>query len=235
MTVRYYFAVSLLVLTVLAKTGQWAWLEHHQVIRKIDTQQKIVALTFDDGPNPRTTPEILKILRDKQVKATFFVLGENVEAYPALVRQAAADGHEIASHSYTHRYLTKITPEECEAEIEKASQVIAQQVAAPTLFRPPGGLYNDNVIEAAQKRNYSVILWSVDTLDWQRPSPGTIVRTVVDELSPGGIVLLHDGLYPMPTPKALGNLIDRLRAKGYGFATISELRQYEEVKETGCF
>lgn len=235
MSIRYYFAATIVALTMLAKVGQNFLIEEGHIVKRISTDQKVIALTFDDGPHPKTTNEILKILKEKNVKATFFVLGENVKMYPEILAKTKAEGHEIASHSYTHRHLTKVNAAECGQEMDDAEAIISQIAEKPHLFRPPGGLYNETVLKEAQNRNYTIVLWSIDTLDWQRPNIGSVVKAVMEQAKSGSIILMHDGLYPMPTPKALGIIIDKLRAKNYSFVTVGELLKYEEVKETGNF
>lgn len=103
------------------------------------------------------------------------------------------------------------------------------------MFRPPGGFYNHQVIETAHQKGYTVVLWSVDPRDWSCPPTAQVVETVVHNIKPGSIVLLHDGQYPLPTPQALGTIIDRLREQGYEFVTVSELLQYNEVRHTFRF
>lgn len=235
MSIRYYFAAGIIALTVLAKVGQGFFAEESHIVKRIPTDQKVIALTFDDGPHPKTTYEILKVLKEKNVKATFFVLGENVKTHPEVLARTKAEGHEIASHSYTHRHLKKLSQAECGKEMDNAESIIGEIAEKPVLFRPPGGLYNEDVLKEAQKRNYTVVLWSIDTLDWQRPSIDSVIKKVMEQAKSGSIVLMHDGLYPMPTPKALPIIIDRLRAKNYTFVTVGELLKYEEVKETGVF
>lgn len=233
MSVRYLFAVTVVALTVIAKISQGMLMEEAKIVRHIPTARKVIALTFDDGPNPKTTPEVLKVLREKNVKATFFILGENAKQYPELVAKAASEGHEIGSHSYTHRHLKDLSEEECAEELDKAEEIIGTVAPRPKLFRPPGGLYNDIVLREAKKRGYTTVLWSVDPEDWKRPSVQNVIKTVMDKAKSGGIILMHDGIYPLPTPKAVAIIIDRLRAEGYTIITVSELLSYEEVKETG--
>lgn len=235
MSIRYYFAAGIIGLTLLAKVGQSVLAEESHIVKRVSTDQKVIALTFDDGPHPKTTYEILKVLKEKDVKATFFALGENVKQHPEILAKAKAEGHEIASHSYTHRHLKKLNKAECGEEMDNAESIIGKIAGRPTLFRPPGGLYNEDVLKEAEKRNYTIVLWSIDTLDWQRPGVGSVVKKVMDQAKSGSIVLMHDGLYPMPTPRALEIIIDRLRAKNYSFVTVGELLKYEEVRETGVF
>lgn len=227
------FAIGVVTLAIAAKVGQGFFPEEAKIVRHIPTASQVVALTFDDGPNAKTTPELLRVLREKNVRATFFILGENAAEHPELVAQAAKEGHEIASHSYTHRHLKNLNREECAAELDKAEDILNKIGQRPRLFRPPGGLYNETVLEEAKKRGYTTILWSVDPNDWKRPSVDFVVRSVTEKAVSGGIVLLHDGLYPLPTPKAVAQIIDRLRAKGFSIVTVSELLKYQEVRETG--
>jgi polysaccharide deacetylase family sporulation protein PdaB len=204
-------------------------------VTHVPTSQKIIALTIDDGPNSKVTPEILNILKAKHVRATFFVLGENVEHYPKLLAQEVKDGHEIGIHTYSHPSLTKLGPQKIAEEMDKSEKAIAANAPKPTLFRPPGGFYNHQVIEAAHQKGYTVVLWSVDPKDWSCPPTSQVVERVLHDSKPGGIILLHDGQYPLPTPQALGTIIDRLREQGYEFVTVSELLQYNEVRHTFRF
>ena len=205
-------------------------IEQGKVIKKVPTTHKVVALTVDDGPHSKATPELLAVLREKQVKLTLFILGENAKSHPEILAQAVSDGHEIATHAYSHKFLSKIGNREVEQELDEAEKVITMVAPKPTLFRPPGGAYNDYVLAEAAKRGYTTILWSIDTGDWRRPSVKEVVDAVMKEVKPGSIVLMHDGQYPLPTPEAIGIIIDRLREKGYRIVTVSELLQYYEVR-----
>ncbi len=202
-----------------------------KVVKKIPTTHKVVALTVDDGPHYKTTPQILAVLREKRAKVTLFILGQNAEQHPEIIAQAVADGHEIGSHAYSHKLLNKMTSAEYNTELDKAEKIIVTVAPKPTIFRPPGGAYNDGVLEAARKRGYTPILWSVDPGDWRRPSVDQVVNSVMASIKPGSIVLLHDGQYPLPTPDAIGIIIDRLREEGYTLVTVSELLQYYEVRQ----
>lgn len=201
-------------------------LDNDQIIYKAQVPRKVIALTIDDGPHYKTTPEILAVLKEKQVKATFFVLGINAEQSPALLAQEVLDGHEIGSHAYSHLALPTLTKKSIEEEFNKTEKIILAQAPQPVLFRPPGGVLNSKVAEVAKQKGYKVILWSIDPHDWQRPSTEKVVDFVIKEAKPGSIVLLHDGQYPLPTPHAIGTIIDTLRKDGYEFVTVSELLQY---------
>lgn len=229
---HYFFAVAIVGLAVLAKLSQGVAFEEAKIVKQIPTTHKVVALTIDDGPHPVMTEELLKVLKEKKIKATFFILGKNAKLYPELLEKIKKDGHEIGSHAYTHQYLNKMLEKECTEELDQTEQVLDKTVGQVCLFRPPGGLYNDIVLAEAKKRGYTTILWSVDPQDWQRPSVEHVVSTVVKEVKPGSIVLLHDGQAHLPTPQAIAQIVDYFQQKGYTFVTVSELLQYEEVKET---
>jgi len=204
--------------------------ENNKAIKKVPTTHKVMALTLDDGPHNKTTPQILAVLREKKVKVTFFVLGEHAAAHPEIVAEEVADGHEVASHAYNHIFLSKLNKAEIGEELDNAEKAITVVAPKPVLFRPPGGAYNDNVLAEAQSRGYTTILWSVDPADWRQPSVSSVVENVMNHVKPGSIVLLHDGQYPLPTPEALGIMIDKLREQGYEIVTVSELLQYYEVR-----
>lgn len=179
---------------------------------------KIVALTFDDGPSTYTAG-FLKVLREKKVPATFFVLGQQVATYPDLARQIVGEGHEIASHSWKHDLYPSA------ADLHQTSATI-QSVTGfrPCSFRPPGGARNDAVIAGAAQSGMRTIIWDVDPFDWRLPGSSAIRSIVLSQTRPGSIVLSHDGGGPRgQTLEALPAIIDGLRARGYRFATVTEL------------
>lgn len=204
-----------------------------EVIYKVPTTHKVVALTFDDGPVNIATDEILAILKEKNVKATFFVVGEQVKKFPKLVMQEIAEGHEVGNHTYSHPALTKLSKNKIEEELDKTEKEILKVAPKPIFFRPPEGAYNNATFKIARNDGYSIILWSVDPYDWRYPSAGEIVNVVLKDVKPGSIILLHDGKYPSSTPEALWFIIDSLKSQGYEFVTISELLQFyeDEAKE----
>lgn len=227
---RWFFSISLLVVMTVVGAYHYAISPNVLAIRFVPTTHKVVALTFDDGPDPETTPRLLQTLKEKQAKATFFILGSNALKYPELVKQAANDGHEIGSHTYSHKYLNQMSPAEIETEMEQTNQLIRQLAHEPNVFRPPGGAWNDVIAIAALLRGQTTILWSVDAGDWRRPSIGRVVNRVLKNVKPGSIVLLHDGQPELPTPAMVAIIIDKLREQGYQFVTVSELLQYYEVR-----
>jgi peptidoglycan/xylan/chitin deacetylase (PgdA/CDA1 family) len=227
---QVFFAGLFGVMLSAAVLAQGILTDNNKVIKKVPTTHKVVALTIDDGPHYKTTPQMLAVLREKKVKLTLFILGENAADNPEILASAVADGHEIATHAYSHNSLAKMSKEQIGEELDKAEKVITVSAPKPVLFRPPGGAYNDNVLAEAQKRGYTTVLWSIDPGDWRRPSVAQVVDGVMKHVEPGSIVLLHDGQYPLPTPEAIGIIIDKLREQGYDIVTVSELLQYYEVR-----
>lgn len=198
------------------------------VIWKVPTSRKVVALTFDDGPAGKITPEILDILQEKKIKATFFVVGEQVKKFPDLVSREVAGGHEVGNHSYSHPTLVNLSESAIAEELIKTENEILKVAPKPIIFRPPGGLSNNKVLKIARNSEYSIILWTIDTVDWRVPAVGDIVDLVVKEVKPGSIILLHDGNFASSTPEALWFIIESLESQGYEFVTVTELLQYYE-------
>ena len=193
----------------------------------VHTEQKVVALTFDDGPDPAFTVPILDILKQKQVKATFFVIGQNARQNPSLLRRMIKEGHEIGNHSYTHNY----NHNKMVAEIMQTDEVVYTVTGMHTHFyRPPGGFVSKSLIEAIKNKGYIYTLWSIDSKDWRRPGVDRIVNNVLNNISPGAIVLFHDGGgFRSQTVEALGRVIDVLRTDGYRFVTLSELKDFDSA------
>lgn len=201
-----------------------------KVIKSVPTTHKVVALTIDDGPHPLTTPEILAVLREKNVTATFFALGRNIENRLDILAEVAAAGHEIGNHAYSHRFSHQTSQAEYMEEVKRTETLISKVAPKPILFRPPGGGYNDNLVMLLKNSGYTIVLWSIDPRDWTRPPVAQVVEHVVNNVKNGSIILLHDGQDRLPTPKAIGQIVDRLRAQGYEFVTVSQLLQYYEVQ-----
>jgi len=189
----------------------------------VNTDQKVLALTFDDGPHATLTPKLLDLLKARRVKATFYVVGRNVELYPEIAKRIVREGHEIANHTWSHPTLTKLSAAKVSQEFTKTDDAIFKATGVrSTNMRPPYGAINENVRQVAMKEfGYPTILWSVDPLDWKRPGSATVTRRLVDGASPGGILLAHD-IHP-GTIEAMPATIDQLLAQGYRFATVSEL------------
>ena len=193
--------------------------KHIRITERDITGKKLVALTFDDGPSSATTPSLLDTLKNRDVPATFFMLGYMARSNPEIVKRIKAEGHDIASHTMYHQNLIRITPAAVQADINEANAVF-QDILGRTLeyTRPPYGNINDAV---RNNVGTPMILWSVDTLDWKNQNTDSIISTTMSEVSDGAIILMHD-IYPT-TVNAVPVLIDELRKAGYEFVTISEL------------
>ncbi|MDA3128693.1 polysaccharide deacetylase family protein [Aliibacillus thermotolerans] len=190
--------------------------------------KKLVSLTFDDGPDRHYTPQILDILKEKGVKATFFVTGEQVKNHPDIMKRIVEEGHSIGNHTWSHPSLDETFTADVIQEVTSTQQMIEKTVGrASDLFRPPYGAITKSDAIVLHDIGYRVILWSVDTLDWSGKSKEEIIDIVERDISPGGIVLQHnfqstervlDG-----TVEALPTIIDHLRKKGYKFVTVQTL------------
>ena len=195
---------------------------------KLDPKHKAIALTFDDGPWPKTTTQILDILKKNNIKATFFWVGRYLQTYPELGKQVAAAGHAIGNHTWSHQYI-KYNEDGAAREIDRTSSLIEEVTGVKTsMFRPPGGILNNGLTAYAQKKNYAVIMWSADSLDW-RAATQSLMDNVMRQANSGGIVLMHDGGGNRSrTVQALPDIIARLRKEGYKFVTVPELLQMQE-------
>ena len=184
-----------------------------------------IALSFDDGPHPRLTPVILSILEEYGIKATFFMVGENVGYYTAAARAVTEAGHEIGNHTFSHRKFDRLGAEELRREILSCEEAIASVSDAPVRFiRPPEGQMSDTMRQVMEELDYRVILWDVDTRDWAHTPPETICRHILDTVQAGDIILMHDFIgYNSPTPEALRLVIPALLERGFRFVTVGEL------------
>jgi peptidoglycan/xylan/chitin deacetylase (PgdA/CDA1 family) len=186
-------------------------------------EKKEIALTFDDGPHPDGTLALLKILKEKKVTATFFVIGKMVQKYPELARAIARDGHTLGNHTFSHVTLTKIPEPYVEAEWRAAQNLIFQKTGVrPRFCRPPGGDYDAGVIHGASLNSLTVTLWTDDPGDFSNPGAAVIEKRTLDHISNGGIILLHDGV--KQTLQMLPQIIDYARKEGYTFVTLGKLR-----------
>lgn len=190
-----------------------------------ENEEKRIALTFDDGPHYKYTAEILDILDEYNIKATFFVVGQLAEKYPELILREISEGHEVASHTWSHAHLNMLSDKSLEDEIYATEELLYELAEyRPTLLRPPEGKYGDNLLRVAGKLDYEVILWTVDTRDWAHTPSETIVKTVLDNTESGSIILCHDFIGgESPTPAALREFIPKLIENGYEFVTVSDL------------
>ena len=188
------------------------------------TKSKKIALTFDDGPHPSQTERILDILDRYGVKATFFMIGINVENYPDAAREVVRRGHEIGNHTYHHSHLKNLGESQTSNEIEQCKNVLERVCEYRThLFRPPEGYLSSDVLQCAEQGEYDLILWSVDTRDWECRDASKISETVLSKIQAGDIVLMHDYVYKSKTPEALEIILPKLLALGYEPVTVGEL------------
>ncbi|HEX6509655.1 MAG TPA: polysaccharide deacetylase family protein [Chloroflexota bacterium] len=188
------------------------------------TQQRVVALTFDDGPSLYTRP-VLQILRIHRVHATFFVIGRQVARDPAAVRAVVAAGDEIGNHTYTHTDLEFLNEAADAAELTRTDAAVeAASGTIPLWFRPPYGAIDGRIARLAASVGLQPITWSVDPADWSLPGTSLIVSRVLLQVRPGGVILLHDGGgNRSETLAALPSIVEILQARGYHFLTLSEL------------
>jgi peptidoglycan/xylan/chitin deacetylase (PgdA/CDA1 family) len=194
---------------------------------RIESDRKVVALTFDDGPNPAATPLILDTLAEKGVRATFFVLGSHAERWPDLVRRISSEGHQLGNHGYFHRKLQFKSPFYVRRDIRLGIRAIKRAGApAPRFFRSPHGFRSPWTTPIASSYGERTVGWSLGVWDSDRPGVDEIVRRTLEGVTPGSIVLLHDGDGYNPdgdrtqTAAALPKIIDRLKDQGYEFATL---------------
>jgi peptidoglycan-N-acetylglucosamine deacetylase len=199
---------------------------------KLTQGQKVIALTFDDGPWPKTTEQVLDILRSNNIKGTFFVVGQNLKNYPELGRQIVAQGHVIANHTWHHWYHF-LNPQAAAFEIDRTEDLIYQVTGVKTnLFRPPGGMLHNGLAAYAKGQKYAVVMWSADSIDYKLPSVPKLINNVIKDSKPGGIVLMHDGGGNRSrTVQALPDIISNFKKQGYRFVTIPELLEMEDADQ----
>ncbi len=209
--------------------------------------EKLVCFTFDDGPHPSFTPRLLKLLREQDVKVTFFFIGRNVDICPDIARAALADGHELANHTYDHIRLTGVPPAVIERELTEGAASIERATGVwPIVFRTPGGGYSQEVLSVAQRLGMTMAQWSSNAMDatqanGENPSPDRIYRNVMSTMKPGSIILLHEP--SKGSLEALPRIIRDLRAQGYRFVTLKEMMErhgneittWEEARSRGDF
>lgn len=201
-------------------------------------EEKLVALTFDDGPYPPYTGQILDILKETHTPATFFLVGQNAKAHPGLVQRMAAEGHQIGNHTYHHVDLLKLDRKDIAQEVDSTNQVISELTGKPpAVLRPPHGFRDPVVLDIMKQRNLQVVEWSVMSRDWTNPGVEVIVERTVSKVKNGSIVLLHDGdgiesaAPRAQTVEAVRQLIPLLRSQGYRFVTVEEILHTTEEKK----
>ena len=198
-----------------------------EIIHQIPTQRKSIALTFDDGPDPVFTGQVLKVLRKHHASATFFLIGHHAEQYPKIAAQIVSDGNETGVHSYDHKALHHLPCSEVQNQVNKTYDIIYKATShKPVLFRPPFGFYNNSVLKAAGEKKMKMILWTpeADPKDYKNPGTSRIVKQLVRNAKPGMIILLHDsGRDRKQTVAAIDRVMTILEVKGYRFQTVSDI------------
>ena len=209
--------------------------ENVSVISSGTVHDKWIALTFDDGPYPPYTDRLLDVLKAKRVHATFFLVAEQAQQYPELVRRMTAEGHTVGLHAFRHRDFLKLTEEEKRKDLEQGKNLLRDITGKnPVYWRPPHGFRDFSVMETAAAQNLTVVNWSVIPRDWTGIDSQEIYRRVMDKADDGAIVLLHDGDSPgykasrQATVDAVAPLIDSLREKGYHLVSLEEYVQAEK-------
>lgn len=210
-----------------------------KAVHRVKTHKKIVALTFDDGPNPPFTEQILGVLKKHQVKATFFVVGERVIQYPETVKLIYQEGHEIGNHTWSHHVLVGKSPKFINNEIDKTDTLIRKLGYTDTIhFRSPKGMKFVTLSQVLARKHRPNILFDVVGWDWTRPGSAKIAKNVIKGAKSGSIILLHDGdgdhndkiTDRSQTVQATDIIIQRLKEKGFKFVTISELLKMGKIR-----
>lgn len=228
--VGLFFAILLLlnilfsILSICATSS----LENDQdvdIYHRNRNQYMKISLTFDDGPHPRQTKEILDLLDEYDIKATFFVVGVNAENYPSVLEDVIKRGHEIGNHTYSHPHISCMNAYTLKIELDRCESMIYGLTDYKTkLFRPPEGIVDNDVKSAVRNLDYKVILWDIDTRDWAHTPPETISENVITNVRSGDIILMHDYIGGnSPTLAAMKLFIPQLINLGYKFVVVSEL------------
>ncbi len=194
---------------------------------ELPSQRRVIALTFDDGPWPDTVP-ILDILRENEIRATFFMVGSHLQSFPEIARQVVKEGHVLGNHTWNHQYYP-VNDYIASQEIDNTAASLNQQTGVYTrLFRPPGGNLTNGLANYAARGNYAVVMWSINPEDTYGGSAASLADRVISQAHPGGIVLLHDGGgNRAQTVAALPTIIAGLRDRGYEFVTVPEILAME--------
>lgn len=202
----------------LTDTDRQAY-EAYQAEKQRQATERMVALTFDDGPNPKTTPMLLDILKKYNAKATFFILGQNIPGNEEIVKRMVAEGHEVANHSWSHPNFKTLSPEQIKQEVEQTQSTLEKITGRrPTMIRPPYGSMNQMVIDAM---NLPAMYWSVDSLDWKSRDPKAILEVVKANTRPGSIILMHD--IHQSTVDSMESVLQYLQTQGYSLDTLPHL------------
>lgn len=209
--------------------GEDRYIASQALLEHGDPSLREVAITIDDGPDPRYGPAIAAYLHNNHVPATFFMVGIRVAQYPSVAKMIAADGFEIGNHTYDHQRLPALKPHEIASELRLCAKHIKDVTGEQTtLMRPPGMQYNDKVLDVAKSLGYVTVSWTCGAQDYDTHSAEYVAQRVIDRTEPGSIILLHQD--QPSTVKALPEIVSTLRSQGYTFVTISQMLDHLHAK-----
>ncbi|MFL0195416.1 polysaccharide deacetylase family protein [Clostridium sp. WILCCON 0269] len=200
----------------------------NKIIKKAPTKGNVIALTFDDGPNPEYTPKLLDVLKKNDIKCTFFVLAENAQKYPDIIKRIESEGHYIGLHSLKHMNAIFSSPYQTRKNFSEALNIMDHLGIKIKFFRPPWGIFNPLTYYYANANNLKIILWSIHAMDWSRwVTEDYIKKKLINNIKSGDIILLHDGRgsknSPTKTIRALQTVLPVLKRKGYRFILVKDL------------
>lgn len=214
------------VVLIINSFGFSAIAGNANIYRSNPDAKGMIALTFDDGPHPRYTRQILDILKKEGIKATFFVIGENIGYYDeGIVSDIINDGHELGNHTFNHEHTKDMNEENFYRDVKMCHELVKEKYGYEMkIFRPPEGYVDQKVEKIAAEMGYSIIIWSIDTKDWEHVGADLIVGNIEKNADDGDIILMHDYVSkPNTTIDALEKIIKNLKNQGYKFVTVSEL------------
>lgn len=187
-----------------------------------------IMITFDDGPHSQLTPRLLDILKEKKIRVTFFVLGSKAINHPELLKRMVNEGHEVANHGWHHVVMSKISRPQLTQQLRQTATTVSDATKKSTVvMRPPFGNTNAQINEFIKSNeSMTVVLWSLDSKDWETKEPTAVAKQIIDNAQPGDIILCHD-IHPH-TVDAMPQVIDKLQAKGYEFLTLSEVMSFPD-------
>lgn len=240
-----FLSLAVIIFIALAVISFTVFFDQAVIVRRdtiyhVLSKEKVVALTFDDGPSPVWTPQILAVLKSANVKATFFMIGEHVQEYPEVAKSVVEQGHEIGNHTYDHHGIFYYKPEELFKEVNDTEKIIRSSTGIKTkYFRPPKAWLTRREREQLEGMGYETVLWSLNSKDWVTFDDRYIVKYILHYVRPGDILLFHDsgGVFKpeggnrKETVKAVSRLIDKLKERGYRFVTISQLLELQAKDE----
>lgn len=228
LSVMLFFGVSWSGYHLAMHPAMKKWQQEKILIAQVPTDEKVVALTYDDGPDPTNTPAVLNALQKHKAAATFFVLGKRVAAHPEIIRRIKREGHELGSHGYSHPNYNKYNQAGIADDITRTSAIIRKITGQnPVLFRPPGGYLSYDMVDICRKQQLTIAYWTYqqDSKDWRNGvGAAQIAAHITRNLAPGQIILLHDGApNGLQTARATDIVLGTLEKEGYRVVTMSEL------------